>query len=197
MQLKRHRYVFALWGIAALSAAVITGAQALGYRVNFTASAPTGLWRTVPQAPGATVQRGMIVEVCPPDVGVVHAMIARGYLEQGDCPAGNMPLLKPVAAVPGDLVTIAPGQPVSVNGRELPNTTQAVTMPAYPAGSYKVTANSVWLFSSYEAGSFDSRYYGPVPVENIRSQVLPVLVRGNADELTHHAITTLEVQNGQ
>jgi hypothetical protein len=42
----------------------------------------------------------------------------------------------------------------------------------------------VWLLSSYDPGSFDSRYFGPVPAANIRGQAIPVLIAGDARRLT-------------
>lgn len=183
-----RRLGLVIWALAATTAAAGAGGRFLGYRLNNTASAPEGLWRVVQRAPLPTIRRGMIVAVCPPDVPVVREMKAKGYLELGGCPAGTVPFLKPVAAIAGDVVTIAPGKPVEVNGQVLPNTTQEADMPKYPAGRYRVAPGTVWLFSSFDPGSFDSRYFGPVKVAAVRAQVVPVLVRGNAAELTRGAI---------
>ncbi|MDE3029355.1 MAG: S26 family signal peptidase, partial [Paracoccaceae bacterium] len=110
----KRRIVYGLWAVVALVAATFGGAQAAGFRLNMTASAPEGLWQIVEGAPLKTIRRGMIVSVCPPDAPVVRAMRAKGYLEPGFCPSGTVPFLKPVAAIPGDVVTVASGQPLAV-----------------------------------------------------------------------------------
>lgn len=178
-----RRVVLGFWGFAAILAATITGGKALGYRLNFTASAPIGLWREIEDAP--ILSRGMLVSVCPPDAQIVGVMRDNGFLRAGDCPTGTVPLLKPVVALPGDLVEVAPEGAVSVNGRRLTNTAPVAGIVAYPPGQYAVAEGTVWLFSSYDKRSFDSRYYGPVPAANIRSRVIPVLVDGNPNELTN------------
>lgn len=178
-----------LWLFTGAIAAGLVSAQAYGLRLNTTASAPRGLWRVVARAPLLTLRRGMIVSVCPPVAPVVLAMRDKGYLGPGYCAGtSTVPLLKPVAAVAGDLVTVAPGRPLEVNGTPLPNTIQEADMPAVPAGTYRVLPGTIWLLDSYDRGSFDSRYFGPVPLALVRGQVIPVLVEGDARRLTPGAV---------
>ena len=42
----------------------------------------------------------------------------------------------------------------------------------------------VWLFSSYSAGSFDSRYFGPVVLASVRGIARPVVVIGDPAAIT-------------
>ncbi|MCW8198747.1 conjugal transfer protein TraF [Verminephrobacter aporrectodeae subsp. tuberculatae] len=177
-------------GIAALGTVVVVGAvipigHAAGLRLNFTHSAPTGLWR-VQALDMAPLKRGELVEVCPPVRPIVQLMADRGYLEPGDCAGTHAgTLLKPVAAVAGDRVRIQPGRPAMVNGRILPNTQAIETIPAWAEGSYIVAPGQVWLFSTYSARSFDSRYFGPVDVaSSVRGRATPVLIRGDAADMT-------------
>lgn len=176
-------------GIAAASLAALIGAtfvtaQIAGLRLNFTHSAPAGLWR-VTDAKTDDLKRGELVEVCPPVRPIVSLMADRGYLEPGDCGPDHLtPLLKPLAAVPGDTVTISEGQPVKVNGVALMNTEAMPTLPAWPEGTYHVEKGQVWLFSTFSAGSFDSRYFGPVAITNIRGSAAPLLVSGDVTGMT-------------
>ncbi|MFT0549155.1 conjugative transfer signal peptidase TraF [Allopusillimonas ginsengisoli] len=172
--------VSAVFLAGAIGATFVAGA-ALGLRLNFTESAPTGLWRVSDTATG---QRGELVEVCPPQQPVVQIMGDRGYLEPGGCPGDVIPLLKPIAAVAGDTVTLTQGQPAAVNGRVLPNTIAMPAVPAWPDGVYTVATGQVWLFSTYSAGSFDSRYFGPVPVANVRGRAVALLVAGEPADMT-------------
>jgi type IV secretory pathway protease TraF len=50
------------------------------------------------------------------------------------------------------------------------------TMTPWPFGAYNVAPGTVWVASSYNAKSFDSRYFGPVAVSSIRAHLRPLLV---------------------
>ena len=97
------------------------------------------------------------------------------------CPDGFAPLIKPVVAWPGDTVeTSARG--VSVNGHLLPHTatmdqdsSRRQILP-FPAGKYLVQKNQLWVVSSFSPRSFDSRYFGPIPLNSVRSWIRPLLV---------------------
>ena len=92
-----------------------------------------------------------------------------------------MPLLKQIAAVPGDTVRVTEAG-ISVNGRPLPHTaplasdSQGRPLPHVPPGIYQVEPGTVWLLSTYNARSFDSRYFGPVPVAALRARLRPIAV---------------------
>jgi conjugative transfer signal peptidase TraF len=154
-------------------------AGAAGLRVNATASMPRGLWRVA--ATDARVERGAIVSVCPPDGAAIREAAQRGYLPAGLCPDGHEPLVKPVAAIAGDLVTInAAG--VAVNGEPMADTaplgedSAGRPLRPIPPGKYRVPAGAVWLLSGHDPRSFDSRYFGAVPAANIQSVARPVWV---------------------
>jgi conjugative transfer signal peptidase TraF len=99
----------------------------------------------------------------------------------GNCPDGEEALIKPVSAWPGDTVTTTPNG-VVVNGAIILNSTPNTRDPfgkdlhPYAYGNYKVPAGQLWVVSNYSARSFDSRYFGPIPVTSIRSWLKPVIV---------------------
>jgi conjugative transfer signal peptidase TraF len=170
--------VFTVWG----SVAVLLAADAAGIRINLTESAPRGIWI---MDKSQKLERGSLVAVCPPSSLAVATLAARSILSPGDCIGTEaQSLLKPVGAVSGDLVVIREGMPVLVNGIELPNTAASDKLPSWPAGTYQVQPGFVWLFSTYSERSFDSRYFGPVPVENIRGVTTPLLVDGEISDMT-------------
>ena len=92
-----------------------------------------------------------------------------------------MPVLKQVAAMPGDSVMLS-ADGVRVNGTLRPDSRPLATdskgriLNHWPFGLYLVTSGQVWLVSS-SSRSFDSRYFGPIPVSQIKSTVHPVLTR--------------------
>lgn len=177
------------FGIAAVSFAAaiglgITAGHQAGLRINITDSAPHGFWLVQP-ADAAAIQRGTLVEVCPPSVPIVRLMRERGYLDAGNCPDSVLTaLLKPISAVAGDAVQFEPGRPVAVNGVPLPNTEALPALPSWPPGRYVVRPGEVWMFSSYSAGSFDSRYFGPVTLAHVRGIARPVAVIGDPATIT-------------
>ncbi|MCZ7976332.1 conjugative transfer signal peptidase TraF [Agrobacterium sp. MAFF310724] len=153
--------VAALVGILAICTA-LTG----GYRINLTPSEPLGLWRIVPL--GRPVAVSDLVFICPPATVEMREARARGYLRSGSCPGGVAPLIKRVIAIAGQQVEI--GASVSVDGREI--SSSRVTRrdgkgrPLTPSASGTVPAGYVFLHSAFP-GSYDSRYFGPVPASGI------------------------------
>ncbi|MFC0389141.1 conjugative transfer signal peptidase TraF [Muricoccus vinaceus] len=151
------------------------GALAAGVRPNLTPSLPRGLW-SLAEAP-AELQRGDVVEFCLPHDVAVFAY-DRGYLGHGLCGDGMMPLLKPVAAIPGDVVEIGEDG-VRVNGipvvpRGLTQDSQGRPLEPLAPGRYAVQPGDVWLLSGYERRSFDSRYYGAVPRSSVLRTATPL-----------------------
>ena len=137
-----------------------------GLRVNPTPSLPKGIYRVFsdnsgPGAPG----KGDLVSFC---LEGEYAALARerGYLEAGSCPSGLRPLLKRLAGLPGDFVDPAsfPIRSVDSQGRPMPSALQAGIIPPGLA-----------LVLADHPGSFDSRYFGLIPLENLQ-RVEPVFL---------------------
>lgn len=162
--------VFVVWAGAALFWGGVQLAHTAGWRINHTASLPTGLWRVSPIT--RPIARGDIVNFCPPDTPIFRLARGRGYIGQGACPEGYEPLLKPVAAVAGDVVEISAGG-ISVNGEKINQSAvlgtdqQGRAMPRQRPGMVVVATGELWLISNYNPASFDSRYFGAVPIGQV------------------------------
>src|SRR5450830_321667 len=75
-----------------------------GVALNTTASMPRGAYLV---APVEQPQRAQIVGVCIPNQEQANVYRARGYLPASTrCQTGLAPVIKPVAAIPGDQVRI-------------------------------------------------------------------------------------------
>lgn len=163
-----------LIAIVGLMPAIIALGGLAGLRVNLTPSEPLGLWRISPLDRPAGV--GDLVFICPPDTGVLRQARDRGYLRSGLCPSGYAPLIKTVVAVSGQVIVI--GHNVSIDGAELSHsalvTRDAQGRALVPFVGGTVPANNVFLHSDFP-GSFDSRYFGPVPVSGILGLARKVL----------------------
>jgi conjugative transfer signal peptidase TraF len=150
-----------------------------GLRFNTTPSMPIGLWEIVPGH--AFPKRGDIVMVCLPDGVTARLAIQRGYIARGACPNGAEPLVKPVAAAAGDMVTVS-ATGISVNATPISNSTSLARdeagrpLHAMPGGSYHLAPGELWLLSGHDNRSFDSRYFGAVAVANVLGVARPVWV---------------------
>ena len=148
----------------------------LGLRINTSPSLPVGLYITTVDP------KSRLVEFCPPEPYARFA-IARGYRDAGNCADGAAPLLKPVIAEAGDVVEVSTSGLI-VNGQPVPNTaavhtdTKGRPLPPWPSGHYKVEAGTIWVASSYNSRSFDSRYFGPIAAWTIRDRVRPLITGG-------------------
>lgn len=148
-------------------------ASATGLRFNGTPSMPRGVWLEASPV-GHTLKAGDVVMVCEP------ATWLEPYVAPGHCPSRLEPLVKPVVAVAGDVVTVSPAG-VAVNGAVLPNSAPMAhdgagrPLRAWPTGTYKVGDWQVWLISP-RRNSLDGRYLGPTAMADIEGLAHPVLV---------------------
>jgi conjugative transfer signal peptidase TraF len=146
----------------------------VGLRINASPSLPIGLYVT------SSEPRANLVEFCPAEPFASLAL-SRGYRDRGECRDGGAPLLKPIVARAGNLVEVS-AVGISVNGHLLPNTaalhrdTKGRTLTSWPVGRYTVEPGFVWVASSYNPRSFDSRYFGPIATSSIRDHVKPLLI---------------------
>jgi conjugative transfer signal peptidase TraF len=159
---------------AAILAAAFWCGSTLGIRLNASPSLPVGLYR-VSADPGAN-----LVEFCPAEPFAALAN-ARGYRQAGRCPDGGSPFLKPVAARVGDRVTVSHSG-VAVNGVLLPNSvprprdTAGRPLVSWMPGNYSVRRGTLWVISTYESRSYDSRYFGPIEEPRVLARLRPFLV---------------------
>ncbi|MCD0253108.1 conjugative transfer signal peptidase TraF [Xanthomonas campestris pv. campestris] len=156
----------------------IFAGTALGVRLNVTPSVPTGLYLQSAAAP--TLLRGRLVVACldTTNPATVEA-IKRQYLPDGDCPGHIAPVLKPIAAIPGDRITTTPAG-IAVNGVPMPGTARREKDPegrplASPSDDYTLAADQVLLLVN-RTSSFDGRYFGPLPAANVRAEARPLLL---------------------
>ncbi len=168
------------WLGAATMLATLDVTYAEGLRLNTTPSMPVGLWQVSPSVP-QRLHRGSIVTACLPEMPVVRLGFARGYIHAGSCRGGLEPVVKPIAALEGDVVTVKPTG-ILVNGSRVSGTAQLArdsggrALSPVRAGVYVVQAGQVWLLAGRDRRSFDSRYFGPLPVSAVQAEAHPFWV---------------------
>jgi conjugative transfer signal peptidase TraF len=155
---KRALYVTAF----VIGVVTFGGSRFIG--VNTSASAaPVGFYlRTAPR-----LVRGNLVEVCLPHE-IARLGVERGYLGRGwQCADGSEPVGKTVLGLPGDIVHIRWELVLAVD-------TAGRSLKHFPFGFYRLKPGEIWLFGS-NSHSWDSRYYGPIPVGAVRASLSPLV----------------------
>jgi type IV secretory pathway protease TraF len=135
-QSRRSAIALALAGCAALAALATNPLHPL-VLLNTTPSEPPGLYAAMP----APIRVGAIVAFKAPAAAFPYADLRLGYLHR-------TPMLKAVAAGPGDRVCAATGRLV-INGQDR-------------APIVAKDRDELFVFSARVPNSFDSRYFGPV-----------------------------------
>ena len=163
--------LYRVFGFAAVSfAATCLAAMTLGVRLNTSYSLPMGLYIET------TASSAPFVEFCP-EGRFSNESASRGYRTRGiACRDGAVPLLKPIVARQGDRVeTSAAG--ILVNGvllaktAPLFNDAESRPLSPWPFGLYMVEPGTIWVASTYNRGSYDSRYMGPIATSQIRRKL--------------------------
>jgi len=137
----------------------------LPFVLTLSASMPRGLYRIV-SAP--CLRYGMLVLfVLPPETAA--ELQDREWLKK------ETPLIKPVAALPGDVVCI--GNAVSINGLEQGKVYisdfQGKPLRS-PNGCFTVPGQAFLPLSTHSERSFDGRYFGQIPQNAIIGEAIPV-----------------------
>jgi conjugative transfer signal peptidase TraF len=131
--------------------------------VNTSASAaPVGFYlRTT-----ARVTRGNLVEVCLP-AEIARLGVERGYIGRGwQCADGSEPVGKVILGVPGDVIYVDPEIVLATD-------TAGRSVEHFRFGFYQLKPGEIWLFGS-NSHSWDSRFYGPISMNNIRANLTPL-----------------------
>lgn len=157
---------------------IVHAIAAIGLHFNFTPSMPLGIYRLAPLSRSG-VERGSFVAVCAPPVAAKLGR-RRGYLAIGACPSHAEPLLKVVAAVPGDQLAVS-ADGVAVNGCALPHSqplnvdSAGRRLSRWPRGHYRLRRGQLWLYAANNR-SWDSRYWGPAMIRNVLAQAEPLII---------------------
>ncbi|MCB8572295.1 conjugative transfer signal peptidase TraF [Bilophila wadsworthia] len=140
-------------------------AHSSGLRINPTPSLPKGIYRLAPEHGFVDLAKGDLVSFCLRGE-FADLVKERGYLQAGSCDNGLRPLLKRLAGLPGDHIDAAALtiRTADSQGRPMPSVLQSGVIPTGMA-----------LVLADHEGSFDSRYFGLVPLEALQ-RVEPVFV---------------------
>lgn len=139
-----------------------------GYRWNHSTSMPYGLY----QLTSEPYARGDIVFTCFPEPAARLAK-ERGYLGWGLCPGGTEPLFKRVLALSSDAVTLT-AKELTVNGTVIPFARIERDANNRQMPHANLSAHGVWVGSTYNRNSYDSRYFGAIDPDLIKSKAVAI-----------------------
>lgn len=123
-----------------------------------------------------SLERGMLVLACLPDE-VAKLAYERNYIASGKCKGGYAPVGKYIQAISGDEVRFS-SEGIFVNGSLLENSEpyamdgEGRPMPVI-LQDMVLPKDELVLINNY-AGSFDSRYYGPIPSRYVVGTLKPI-----------------------
>lgn len=172
---RQRRFAFCALSLACgLLILLLVAGYIGGLRINTTPSEPLGLWRIAQIT--RSIRPGEMVFVCPPDNAAMREARRRGYLRSGLCPGRFGPLIKMVVAVAGQRVDVTDrvaidGVPV-LRSRIMEKDAKGRSLRHDRGGV--VRAGEVYLHSDF-IGSWDSRYFGPVPDSGVLGLAQEVL----------------------
>jgi len=165
---KKYNSVISLCIAVKLLVLLVLFFRVAGVRINLSSSMPLGLYQRIAHS---VIHRGDIVAVClPKDIALAGKK--RSYISQGSCPGHTMALLKTVVALPGDTVRLS-SKSIQVNGvvyfaPQQQKDHQSKSLVLWVKNKTYRHIKTVWLFGSHDPiHSWDSRYFGGVPIKNI------------------------------
>ncbi|MGX5843677.1 S26 family signal peptidase [Mesorhizobium sp. ArgA1] len=162
----RHKIIAAMFIGATLAVAPALSRLTPWLIWNASASVPIGLYRI---APDNVVEVGDIAVVMPPEP-LAGFLAERTYLPHG------VPLLKHVLALGGQTVCRS-GAAITAHGTiygtALDHDSKGRPLPAWQ-GCHVLADGEVFFMNWRVADSFDSRYFGPVPITNIIGRAVPI-----------------------
>lgn len=169
-----QRRVRVVAGILIACALAVSVAYALELHVNWTDSMPRGLYQRVDPA----LVRGEWVAVCL-DGKAARIARERAYVIAGSCASGLIPIVKNIAAIPGDRVALE-HDGVRINGERLEASEirdrdrRGEPLEHAPEDEFVLAEDHYWVMGAKLELSWDSRYFGPIRRGQIVGGARPV-----------------------
>ena len=164
---RRRAFIIALTAAAVLA---LSASRCLPKLLlwNASASVPIGLYALRPEV---ALHTGELVAILPP-TPLARYLAARGYLPNG------VPLLKHILALPGQTVCRS-GRVITIDGVAAGNALDrdhlGRSLPIWQ-GCRTLRAGEVFLLNPTVRGSFDGRYFGPLPAVSIIGRAEPLWI---------------------
>jgi len=174
---RRHKFTVLFSIFFAVGTLTLAGLWEAGFRVNLTPSLPRGLYLVT----GETPRQGDLVCFCLASNNPFSRVAReRNYVGRGSCPSGLRPLLKELAGIPGDRISVT-AKGLCLNGEALANSARSEidrygrVVPPSLLSEGRIPEGFGLVISQEHAGSFDSRYFGLIPLVTLK-KVKPIFI---------------------
>jgi len=174
---RRHKFVTVFSIFLVGGSLFLAGLWGAGFRLNLTPSLSKGLY----QVTGETPRKGDLVCFCLASNNPFSRVAReRGYLGRGSCPSDLRPLLKKLAGIPGDRISLT-AKGLHLNGEALANSSRSEidrygrVVPPSLLSEGRIPEGFGLVISQEHAGSFDSRYFGLIPLATLK-KVKPIFI---------------------
>ena len=173
--MKKLSIIIAIFLISTIAAGILF--NSMGFRINLTESIPVGLYRIT----GTEPLKNAYVIFCPDDRQSFKLAKNRGYIDHGLYCNGYGYLMKKVAAVSGDILSVT-NEGVFVNQMLIPYSKPKLQdgmnrpLPQWQVINYQLKENEIMTMTSQSEWSFDGRYYGLVHTRQIKGMLTPIWV---------------------
>lgn len=172
-----------------MKALIITFVSALAYSalwlggfsaaINPTESIDPGVYIMRDRVDVSTLKNGDIVSACIPEGPMAQVFKSRSYVpSSARCPSGLAPVIKNLAALPGDFVSLS-NSGVHINGIFQANSkiyssdSKGNAMDHLPVGWSKVLGpGEFFLMATRIDRSLDSRYYGLIKTTDLQGKAV-------------------------
>ncbi len=144
-----------------------------GYRINLTSSMLKGIYQIQHDK---DIQRDDLVSVCLPTKIAKYAH-SRGYLANGSCSNGYVPIIKQILAIPNDKV-IMNTNGIEVNDKYFNYKQEQADHLNRPLNPKNINKNidGYLLIGTNSNDSWDSRYFGEVSKQDIMNVLKPIWI---------------------
>ncbi|MGI2002049.1 conjugative transfer signal peptidase TraF [Shewanella frigidimarina] len=156
---------------------LIFSSYQLGIRINNSQSYPPGIYLL---SSTNHYDKNELILFCPPanNPAILEAL-ERDYIDSGRCDAGTVPIIKRIVGLEGDSVKFTPF--IEINNVPLKDSIrlkldgQKRQLPQID--NFTVPPGHFFAYSEHAPKySFDSRYFGPVPIKNILGKIKPLIL---------------------
>jgi len=175
MRKKVKIFIFLIFIIILLFITFIYAMKNARIIFNTTSSFPIGFYKI---SKSSQYKKGVLVSFCAVPSKMIDRMIKQGYSQKNSlCPNQTPQLLKKILGLEGDRVEI--GKLVFINNQAIQNskifTKDSRGNLLRIQSSQSIKKDYFWAMSDYNERSFDSRYFGQVPLKNIIGRATPIM----------------------
>jgi len=174
---KKKFFIFSLSGIVLFFMLFIALFKANGYILNDTSSFPVGIYKVTKQE---NYKKGDLVSFCAPKNKTIKKLMLYGFASPNSTCKDSVPiLLKKIVALENSKIEIDKNK-IYINGVLQEKST--VFLVGRGGNILEEQSNQIiqkgmfWAMSDYNERSYDSRYFGQIPLENIKGKAVPIFI---------------------